>query len=142
MPDLITFLACEKVIVDKADDIISIFNLLEKITFVIPSGIAPSDVTDFPLSWSILTLWRNSGGEENKKYRQRIELHSPQGQIIPFSEDDWMFTSGQANHRLVFREDFFPVAPEGVWHLKLFLREIDATWEEKGSYPIELAYLK
>ena|SRR5947207_10247590 len=144
MPDLLTFIACEKVIVDKEDESISIYNLLQRVVLSIPDGIQPSGIREFPLSWGILTLWRNPGEEIGIKYQQRIELNSPSGEPFIYSETDWAFGPVEANNRIIVKLDIFPVAPEGVWRLRLFLRETEpmTSWMPIAEYPIELGFLK
>jgi hypothetical protein len=150
---LLTFLGCEKVIIEQDTHQISLVSVLQAVNIALPEAALPPPVgAASPFPWAILTLWQfpkevtetseeqytallSSGGEEM--------MRSGISQIVPpppasVQKSPFLFV----NSRIVDRFSAFPVWREGLCTVVLRTRKIGTEeWVDIADYPIELHYM-
>ena len=139
MLKLITFVPCEKIIINQDDNTVSLVSLMESIKTFIPESEASNlpENAVVPFNWCIYALWHR-GSEETEKYEERVELALPDGRIAFQSIQSFEMTPNHRHHRTTVNIRGFPVLPAGEYAIKLFLRKAgeENPWEEVAQYPI------
>jgi hypothetical protein len=143
MLKLQTFLPCEKVIIDK-EELASLINVLDSINVELNDKTALREDAASLLDWIIFTVWRKTDiTDGGKRYEQRVELLSPDGQQIfevlqPFNVNKTHF-----NFRVLTKIGAIPIGKKGNLTLKIYLREAGDSneWQRKGEYPIGVIHI-
>jgi hypothetical protein len=139
VPQLISFLPCEKVIVAQ-DGSLSIIGVLDSITATLPTGqnTLPAD-TVAPMRWSMLAIYRREPGDENKRYVQRVRFVLPNGAVGGETVQEFAMT--HALIRNVNGGEGFPIGIAGQCLLRLTLSE-GAGREEVffAEYPVTVVH--
>ncbi len=144
MLKLLVFLACEKVIIDKAE-MASLINVLDSVT-VGPDG--QRDLTAdaaSPLHWEVFAIWRKTDDlVSNKKYEQKIVLKGVDKKIIFEAVQPITTDNTHWNYRSQLMVGAMPIGRKGTLSLKMYLREItpNSNWQEKGEYPLQIIHAK
>lgn len=134
MPKLLMFAPCEKVIVDKQSNNVSLIAVLQDLQLRLPDVPIPAKVT-VPIRWHIFSMWLREPGDENRRYEQSCELVAPVGAVLARTRS--LFSLEKPTHRVIVSMQGFPLAQSGAggeYLLKLYLRA-----EREGAEPNEVA---
>ncbi|MEP6775058.1 MAG: hypothetical protein ABJA50_05630 [Chloroflexota bacterium] len=128
MPDLSTFVLCEKAIVAR-DYTISLITLFQGITltpdFEIPEA-SPTNPMGIALPWTAYSVWRKEETDENKTFEQRLCVVTPDKIRLILSLVDFSITG--YTHTTLVPLLAWPIASVGVYEVILEIRE-----KRKGS---------
>jgi hypothetical protein len=78
MPKLILFVACEKVIIDH-QQLPSLINIFQRMQIKLPDAPLPEKALS-PVRWDAFALWQHTEEEVGRKFTQRIEALTPDGE--------------------------------------------------------------
>lgn len=136
MPKLLAFVPCEKIILDK-DNNLSLISILSEIHVPVPVDPVPPNAS-LALQWDIVTLWcRGEGEEEGHPFEQRSELLSPTGRVLVTTSIPFKMT--RPIHRNMAHVYGLPVGEFGQHTLRLTLRDVQAGTEEiAAEYPLSI----
>jgi|SRR5208282_526148 len=142
MPNLLLFVACEKIIVAN-DNVISLIALLQEINVQLPSDV---DGKLAPMNWTILSIWERTTSDLGKSYEQKIAMHSSSNEVVfetPLLPFEFQVISPAMHlatqHRTIGSTNLIPITPD-EYSLKTWLREKGATdWgSELAHYPLKV----
>ena len=67
MPKLLTYLPCEKVVVEEQSKNVSVLSILETVTVSLaPGAPAPAPHASIGMAWAIFTLWQKDPSESGR----------------------------------------------------------------------------
>lgn len=140
MPELITFIPCQQVIIDTRRNLVSTVNVLEEVTVDLPPGAVFDEKAAVPLSWELLTRWEKANGD-SATYEQQVNLLAPDGTLLEstateFSLSDWSV-------RLIAVMSVFPAWLAGVYRLQVAFRLAGTKdpWTVASNYPIVVKHV-
>jgi hypothetical protein len=141
MPRLLLFAPCQKAIIDRQDNSVSMIQILTQIKIgqLKPEGggdIPPDAI--IPLNWAIVTEWLQLPGDEGKQFEDRVEIVRPDGTVLVDAISPFAFTL--RSHFNTVLLSAFPAGQWGEITLKLSLREVaeGTTWEPVAEYPLDV----
>jgi hypothetical protein len=140
MPKPILFAPCERVLINKDDNNISLITVLQGVTVNVPG---PSKIPLGGLTrWQVLTLWIREPSDEGKRFEQSVELLLPDGNSYPQKGvQPTQFSMDKRILRHTFTVHGFPVPKSpGECLLKLWLRDVseNGDWQQVAEYPLAL----
>ena len=141
MPSLLLFAICQKAIIDKQDGLVSMIGIINGISMQVTPGesILPDSVV--PLPWATVASWLRSPEDEEKTFQIKIEILSSGGEI-KLSVEGEPFKMYQRTVQTTVSGFGFPVEQQGIYPIKLLLREVGVdSWEEISSFPFEVIFL-
>lgn len=139
MPQLISFLPCEKVIVAQ-DGSLSIIGVLDSITATLPTGATtlPGD-TVAPMRWAMLAIYRREPSDEGKRYVQRVRFVLPNGGVGGETVQEFVMTHPLI--RNVNGGEGFPIGTAGQCLLRLSISEGNGREETVlAEYPVTVVH--
>ena len=142
MPRLLTFGVCQKAIVSKFDDSISMINLLFGCTVTLDDLIPIQDVA-VPFEWAAVSAWLIESNDNNKTYEQKINIYYPNGASA--GESIIAFKFNARSHQNMIASNNFPVGQAGEYILRLSVRELaneEEEWKIVSEYPFEVIHIK
>lgn len=154
LPDmkLITFLCCEKIIIEQDTSQVSLVSILQAVNVGIAnSAELPPVGAIAPFPWAVLTLWHIPKGTTEATHEQFTLLVAEDGQEIirsgvsrivpPPPQPSTASPYISVNSRIVDRFQAFPIWKQGACTLKVMTRKIgESEWDEAGAYPLEIHY--
>ena len=141
MPQLLSFLPCEKAII-AADGSLSVISIIESLSANLPSGVATFQAnTVAPLKWSVVTIFRRTDGDGEKRFEQHTKLVLPNGQMAGDSVTEFTMTHGMV--RNISTVEGFPIGITGECLLRLELKEQGASGDGAilAEFPIVISYV-
>lgn len=142
MPKLLLFAACEKVILSSDEGTASLITVLESVNVSIPPDTPIPPATMVPMKWSVFTLWRGEPGDDNRTYKQWIQLFLPGANLDLGATFEKMqdLDFSKMNQRIVLNITGFPVTQAGDCIVRLSLREGEAEnpWRKCADWPINI----
>jgi hypothetical protein len=138
MPRLLLFAACEKIIVDQAN-VISLISLLQEINLQIPAdAVLPAEAKIVPMTWTILSIWEQDPGDQDKDFEQRIDLTLASGETV-LETPIAAFQMKTPQHRNVGMVYGIPLEPRS-YYIRTWLKGKTASeWgKEVGRYPLKV----
>lgn len=152
MPNLIYFLAAEKVIIDKDEPTSSVISLLDRWVAEIPrddlkpDGVTPKSSGLLPFAWWVTALWEATPSDKGKEFEQRWALFGPR-RAKPLAESATPFQFATNKHRVNVKALGFPVTGSGDYRIRLWIRErlVGAPdwgpWRRVGAgYPVQISF--
>jgi hypothetical protein len=139
------FAACEKVIIDRENNV-SLITLLENLKIEIPEQIdrQPSEEEGLPVAasrWAAFSMWLKTPGEEDREYEQRVALIDPTGKPTGIEgRAAFRFGGELTTMRNTFVVLGFPIHATGRYALRLWMHEkgqVESV-EPVAEYPITL----
>lgn len=127
----------------KEKNLISIFNVLEKVTLSIesleksdPSG--PAKAVIQPLMLWAIAVWMKEEGDEGRQFESQFVVFSPDGaEIIKAEPKVFGFVSGKYLTRMILRLQLVVTSfPEGFLRIQSRIREVGKTEWLSQEYPI------
>ena len=145
MPDLLGFLACEKVIYERDTNKASIVSVLHDIYVPVIRSVQVPASTLAPLNWCAYTMWHQTPTDGNSWWEQVVMLVGDQGETL-LQSDPLRFQMSHRVMRVTSNFSNIPVYRESQCNLKLYIRNLGplpdlaptAQWQEMMSYPIAL----
>jgi hypothetical protein len=137
MPELIAFIACDKVLMDEQRNP-TLVVLIENIEAGVLEGAAIPEQLMAPKEWAIFTLWKRSEQEQGKHYKQISVLTAARNSNRMQVELEFNFD--EILHRTISRIVGFPVGTVGTALLETWLEENGSPVTEKISYPIKVSH--
>ena len=137
MPRLLLFAPCERALIDRATNSLSMIALIEGLTVELPESVNPPARALGPMQWTIVTLW--AAEPDPQRYEQKVELFAPDGALVIESR---LRFEMQANlgHRNTANLNGFPVGPPGQYDLVLSLRDDrdGSAFQELSRFPLQV----
>jgi len=138
MPQLLIFLACEKVITSTEGTITAV-TILERLDINLPAEAKLPERAAVPMYWSTLTVWHWVPEDEGLVFEQTVQMVTASGEVAMHSgPTDIKVTSEKPRFRVTEINHQVPIT-DGNLTLKLMIREKDKEWIVKAEYPIEVA---
>lgn len=140
MPQLLAFLPCENVIISQ-DNNLSLIEVLNGVTAAVsvPIDQLKSDA-GAPHRWFVVAMWHKVPEDLDADFEQRIALVDPSGKIRIEAFNEIAFDPQKSIHRTIGEMSGFPVSPQGVYTLQLYVRKKQGedVWSENpvSSYPL------
>jgi|GEM_PF-1057703 len=143
MPKLLFFAPCQKAIIDKADDSVSLISVLNGITVFPqdkPNEPRPADAVGVaPVPWGAVSVWLRTPGDEDKTFEQKLNIAAPNGAMLDGESSRVSFKMTHRTHQIALNGEGLPVEPSGEYQMILAVREIGQTeWTEAARYPLEI----
>jgi hypothetical protein len=139
MARLLLLAPCEKAIID-LDNTVSLMRLVEEVTVQVPAGVTPLPNAGIPMQWSIVAVFEQEPGDQNKTFEQYTAFVSSSNDIL-FQSPIAAFELKTDKHRITTQVNGMPVGRVGKHHIKCYIRERGKTvWTERGSYPIQIKW--
>jgi hypothetical protein len=142
MPRLLLFGACQKVIVDRDESLISMIAILSGFKVQVPKDeeIPPDALIAVP--WGIVTIWLRKPEDEGKNYEQRIEVILPSGQVHGGIVQSFSMTL--RTHQVTTKGESFPMGSPGEYLFRLSLRDVgeENEWQIVSDYPVEIQHVE
>jgi hypothetical protein len=138
MPRLLLFAACEKLIVDQAN-VLSLISLLQELNIQVPADATlPAELKLAPMTWTILSIWEQEPGDQDKDFEQRIALTLESGEMVtetPIAA----FQMKTPQHRNIGMVVGIPIEPKS-YYIRTWLKEKNSLeWgNEVGRYPLKV----
>jgi hypothetical protein len=146
MAKLLSFLACEKPIIDKGD-VPTLVAIMQGVSaaLVLPEGVErppiPRDALA-PKPWSIFTIWQTEGNEIGKTFHQKNEIVLPDDLPLAQLSGDLKFVARELLNFNYVNLQGFPVGLEGKVNVVVWLEnEAGAVVQAKTNYPILVKYV-
>lgn len=137
MPRLVFFLPCEKAIIDKETNGVSLIHIIQAINVPKP----PGEDAGAAVNWAAVALWQKTPEDTDKVYEQRTNLLLPNRKETAESIVRFDFSTFQS-HRNIVRINGFPVGLPGIYTLNLFLRESGSeSWTLVADYKIPVEHI-
>lgn len=138
MPILLAFVVCEKAIFDKESNSVSLIGVLHDIFIPVIRHVQIPPDTQAPLSWTAISIWFHTQGDEAQMYEQCCTLFDSNGNRLLTSEIT-QFQMLKPAMRVYYRFISFPVHTPGQCWLRLFLRTVGVSeWTSVATYPLML----
>jgi hypothetical protein len=136
--NLLILAPCERLIVERGANVISLISILEEITPSLPAGAAELQENAIaPQPWYVLTLWSCDEAEVGSRFQVRLDVVDPRGQT------KWQLTSPvvefkRTKHRHIFTIRGFPIGLTGTYELRVATREDreESDFTHVATYPI------
>lgn len=138
MPRLMLLVACEKALVDRGTNTLSLISLLQ--VMHIPAADLAGPETTAVTDWSIVAIWATEPGDEApREWEASLSLTMPDGTVA--AEVIGKMDLSKLYHRRIHRIGGFPAAQQGVSTLRAKQREVGTeAWIEVGAYPIRVQH--
>lgn len=138
MPKLIYFVACEKSLLEENTNNVSLISIFDTITAVKPPE---GKDTQIAMTWNVVSQWVRKIGDEDKTFQQKTYILAPNQKS--YAEAIIEFSLPKHRHRNTINVFGFPVMDQGVYYLKLALKQpSDDDWVEIAEYPITVNHVK
>ncbi len=142
MPKLLFFGICQKVLEDSQERLISMINLMSGFRLGVRAKEPVPPAASVPMAWAAVCSWLRASEDEGKTFQPKTEIVSPSGEIKISSEGQPFAMKEGALHTWVVGQGF-PVAEQGIYSIKLFLREVGTeAWEEVSSFPFDVMHIE
>lgn len=146
MPDLLLFVAAEKLLIEEGTQNASVIGILDHLQPSVPQGTMVPAAAVLPFNWIVVSMWRQySSDDTDLEYEQRIVLNKPDGKSTSIKSDmGFQFVTDK--HRNIIRINGFPFAQQGDYELVLSLRSRKpggawSKWSQHSvNYPIRVTY--
>jgi hypothetical protein len=139
MPSLLIFGICEKAIIDRETNQVSMINIINGATVQPIEGEFAADAV-IPMPWACVSTWQKEPDDEGKTFEQRLDLVKPNDETLHLS--DLPFKMSQERHQNYVASNGFPVGQTGKYQVQIWLREIEEgkEWELLREYPLLIAH--
>lgn len=140
MPELLSLIACDRVIID-ASGVPTIVSVIEKIEAEVPEGAEVPENAVSPKEWFVYTTWKRSVGETpGSVYKHVTEVVSPNPNLPrPRITSDFNF-AGEL-HKIVHTVFGLPLGKEGTLSVNAWLEKPEGSpITSVYTYPIQVRY--
>jgi hypothetical protein len=139
MPRLLLFAPCQKAILDKGDNLISLIGVIYGMTAKAVGGNLPDPIPEnavVQVPWGLATIWLRVEGDDDLGFEQKVDIVSPTGKRYEAQAQAFQMT--QRIHQLALNGDGFPFGEQGEYQLVLQLRSVraDSEWHEVARWPL------
>lgn len=126
MIDHVWTVICEDSVVDHESNNVSLFNVIEQVTFGIPEENKDEDEIALPYSFQIVILWSRSDYEEPESGTGRVQLLDPEGESLRTLDVDIDLTEARRTRN--FLHVFgFPLRTAGKYTIQVD-KQVDDEW--------------
>jgi hypothetical protein len=144
MPHLLLFAPCQKAILDKGDNSLSIIGvmhgLVANLSAIDPKPLPANAVA--PLVWSAASIWLRTPEDEGKAFEQKVDVIDPNGSRFD-SNNASLFKMTHRTHHITINGAGFPIAVAGEYKVVLSLREVgQEEWRKIIEYPVEITHIE
>lgn len=139
MPKPLFIIAGQGVTEDKQSNLVTIFNVLERIKFK-PQGLTDTPPAGSYFPFAAIAVWRAEAGDEAKEFEaELVLLKPPANEPQPLGIIRVTFQSGRPNHRFILQYGGpLPFSGPGVLRIESRIREIGAEHWMSQAYSIEI----
>lgn len=140
MPKLLLFAPCEKAIISQDDRTMSLISVLEGVNATIPKDAELSSDEVYPKPWVVVSSWRRTPEDIDKKHEQLIQIILPDGQEALRAVSSLDMTT--RDYRIIANIDGFVIGHPGDHIVRLSLREAGEAniWEPIAEYPLAITH--
>lgn len=145
MPTPVYIICAESGVQDKERNLVSIFNVLEKMTVqvqIVPAGHKPSRPQQIlSLRLWVIAVWRGEPGDEKDEFETEFRLVLPDGKVRqPTTSKTFRFDPVRDLRRFILRMEFADAPPEGVMRIQNRLRKVgtDQWFTQEYLVPVEV----
>ena len=143
MPKLLTYIPCEKVVIDSLTNNVSITSMISEIEIKIPHGVPlPSKGTFVPMPWNILSVWEWGEQDTNKTFEAKSVLIAQSGEeLLETSITKFKREPHKNFQRNIDQITGFPIWVPGRAELRLMFRiEGSGEFSQQASFPIVVVH--
>lgn len=137
MPKPVYIICCDKSITDKADNIISLLNLIEKFTIEIDSSSLPPNSGKkmmLPKDFHVVVCWLRDDNEESDEFEANLMIVAPDGtEMHSDISHPLVFEKGLPLHRTTYRLPGIPMGGNGVCRVIGRIRNLTS----KGDWVVQ-----
>lgn len=141
MPELLSLIACEKVIIDASSQVPTIVSVIERVEAEVPDGTLIPENALSPKEWYVYTTWKLSAGETpGTGYKHITEIVAPSKDLPrPKITSDFKFTG--TLHKIIQTIAGLPIGKEGTLSANVWLERPEGSPATSVySYPIEIKH--
>ena len=140
MPQLYTFVACKKIIIDDSG-IASLIFLFTQFTVSIPIGMenVPSNAA-VPKEWAICSSWDWEPADEGKEYNQIIQILYPDGKSFVDRQETKFVMQPDIKQQIKAPMMGFPIGQQGTYLVRMWLEHAGRVIVEPRPIRLELKY--
>ena len=146
MPRLQFFIPCDRVLVNKEDQDLSIIGVLDGLSIEIEDPKLPDNgkTLSLPHNWTTIAQWRRVSGDEKTAFQQRVQIVLPNGKLSGQSLSSTIFLTAPIAV-LASRGTALPFIGSGTYLFRLSYRlgvykeqEKEKGWKTASEYPISI----
>ena len=139
MPRLLALLPCERAIISKDDDSVSLITVTQGIAVHLPDDSIVGQNVLLPHQWAIFAFWLKEPGDDGVELEQRIELIAPDDARLLVQ--DVRFTIVRNTHSQIGRLEALPVPKARIGDLpftvRVSIKRADAqVFAVAGEFPL------
>lgn len=142
MPRLLLFGVCQKAIMDRQNNLVSMIEIVSRLQLITEAGNPLPREAVGPVQWGTVASLLPEEGDKDKVHQTQIEVFSPSGEKkldIPGEP----FTLVDRAVQTITNASGFPIGEAGVYSIKLLLREVSSDdWTEIANYPLEVIHIE
>lgn len=137
---LISFLPCERLIIDK-NGLISIIVIMQEMSTVVPPGVTVPNKAISPSTWWVAAMWRVEDTEGPGQYLQKLEIYWPDGSKYAEMDTPFLIEEGKpfATNGTQFRG--FPIAQTGNLRLIAWIEKDGKTISSEAEFLIRINHV-
>jgi hypothetical protein len=137
MPRLLLFLPCERAIIDRSDNTVSLISVMQQLNADVLTGMPKN--AKATQRWNAVAVWMTQPGDEGKRFQQRVTLTNPDGKLMLQALTEFEMT--KHFHHTIGRVGNFPIGVPGVYELGLDIRELgQEQWTPVSAFPVLLQH--
>lgn len=139
MPRLLLLAPCERAIIERETNSMSLIRLLTGFVVQVPPGGFQTD-TAIPIMWTAVTVWEMEPEDRGKEFEQDLHIIAPSGRDLGGGTVKFGFA--KSIHQNTLNSNAFPVTESGKYQIRILLKEADSTTQPKvvGEYPMEVEH--
>src|ERR1700679_895351 len=135
MPELIVFVACEKVIIDQRT-VRSLIGIFQRMQIQLQAAPLPENALS-PTLWNMFALWQHTEEEIGRVFHQRVDVFTPNGTMFARSEVEFkVLDKNDLQSKNTFQFFGIPINEEGFIRISTWLGD-EADPREEYRYFVE-----
>lgn len=142
MPKLAFLLACEKSIIERDTQLVSMISLLTNMKVAIATSEPPPENAVAPKEWSIVSGWDGEDGDDEMDLDQVIEVILPDGKPFVKNYRTAFKVQKDRRHHVAAKIQGFPVGKAGRCHIQAWAEAGGRVITEKSSLYIQVEHEK
>ncbi len=140
MPELLTFLPCEKVIVDERGNV-SLIVLLHEINAEIPAQTEIPKNAVTPKEWAIFSMWKPLPQDNGRSFEQAVQMLWPDGSEFKTARLGFRLEANKIHHNRMSIVGF-PIGQSGSVTLNMWLEQNSKRVGELHSFILNVAHVR
>jgi hypothetical protein len=137
-------LLCRDSSIDIDNNLVSIFNCLEKIEFFVDktkiNSIDQNNPLVFPAEYQILSWWEVFDANNESKLETKIEIVDPDGKILKSFDNSFVVKQGSSAFRHRAKFQGLPITVPGKYRFNLYQKKEADKYELVSSIPLDVKF--